>query len=116
MIQLVCRFSRTDATFWARAKIAITLLSAQPTCQGARLARSTDDPTVWVLTAEFASFAGYRAALGPFDVRTTVIPFLSEADQEFSGVLEVLLEAAAGEAADTVPTVGPAIDDAGPEH
>ncbi len=110
MIQLICRFSQPGDNFWTRARAATALLSAQPTCLGVRMARSTEDPAVWILSAGFRSFAGYRAALGPFDVRTTVIPFLSEADQELSGVLEVLLEALDGVLIETVPTVGPAVE------
>lgn len=89
MIQLLCRFTDAGAGFLDRSRPALTLLAAQPTCRRLMMSRSTEHPARWVLSAEFDSFAGYRAALSPFDVRTLVIPFLSSADQELSAVLEV---------------------------
>lgn len=97
MIVLVCRFTGATADFLADARPAVATLAAQPTCRSARLARSTDDAAVWTLTAEFDSVPAYRRALSPFDVRTTVIPFLSTADQGASGVFEVAVSAASGE-------------------
>lgn len=96
MIVLVCRFVGADPDFLAAARPAVTLLAAQPTCRAVRLARSTDDAGCWTLTAEFDSVPAYRRALGPFDVRTTVVPFLSTAEQQSSGVFEVALSAEAG--------------------
>ncbi len=97
MIQLICRFVSPAEGFEQRSRYAVALLSAQPTCDRVSLARSTEDAGRWTLTAEFPSFSGYRAALSPFDVRIVVIPFLSEADQTGSGVLEVVLTALDGE-------------------
>jgi hypothetical protein len=108
VIQLVCRFRVRDPEFAGRARAAVALLSAQPTCEQVRLARSTEDPRSWVLTAEFPSFAGYRRALSPFDVRTTVIPFLSEADQQTSGVVEVTLTGYRGVLTEHETVVDPA--------
>lgn len=96
MILLVCRFTGVGADFAERARPAIDLFAAQPTCERLALARSTDQAGDWVLTAEFPDFPGYRRALSPFDVRTTVIPFLSEAEQRTSGVYEVAVSAASG--------------------
>ena len=107
MIQLVCRFHVGDQYFAGRARAAVALLSAHPTCEQVRLARSTEDPRSWVLTAEFPSFAGYRRALSPFDVRTIVVPFLSEADQLTSAVLEVTLTGSRGELVDHQTVVDP---------
>ncbi len=96
MITLVCRFVDTAADFLDTARAPVALLAAQPTCRSARLARSTDDATRWTLIAEFDSVPGYRRALSPFDVRTSVVPFLSTAEQGTSGVFEVALSADAG--------------------
>lgn len=74
---------------------AVELLAAQPTCARLRFARATDVPDRWTLVAEFAGAAAYRAALSPFDVRTTVIPWLSTA-LAGSGVGEALLSADRG--------------------
>lgn len=108
VIQLVCRFRAQDAGFTGRARAAVALLSAQPTCDWVRLARSTEDARAWVLTAEFPSFAGYRRALSPMDVRIAVIPFLSEADQQQSSVLEVVLSGQHGLLTDHDTVVDPA--------
>lgn len=108
MIQLICRFTAAGSDFADRARPAVDLLAAQPTCEVVRLSRSTEDAAVWVLTAEFDSFAGYRRALSPFDVRTVVIPFLSEADQATSGVLEVVLSGDSGGLTEHQTVVDPA--------
>ena len=89
MIQLCCHFTAVGDDFADHAREPVTLLAAQPTAGPVRLARSTEDPGRWILTAEFDSFPGYRAALSPMSVRMTVIPFLSEADPALSGVYEV---------------------------
>ena len=96
MITLLCRFVGTSPGFLDEARAPAALLAAQPTCTSARLARSTDDAGVWILTAEFDSVPGYRRALSPFDVRTTVVPFLSTAEQGTSGVFEVAVSADTG--------------------
>jgi len=108
MIQLVCRFRAADADFDDRSHAALTLLAAQPTCRRLLFARSTEDPAVRVLTAEFDTFSGYRSALSPFDVRTVVIPFLSEAEPASSSVLEVVLEGVAGVLVELETVVDPA--------
>ncbi|WP_111765380.1 antibiotic biosynthesis monooxygenase [Nakamurella deserti] len=95
MILLVCRFAGAGPDFLDNAREPVALLAAQPTCRNVRLGRSTDDAEVWTLTAEFDSVPAYRRALGPFDVRTVVVPFLSTAEQGTSGVFEVALHSGA---------------------
>lgn len=85
---------------------ALELLASQPSCRRLRFAQSTDDAGRWILVAEFPSAAGYRSAIGPFDVRTTLVPWLSTAQQD-SGVHEVLLSADDGEIVRHEPTVVP---------
>ncbi|MEO5833822.1 MAG: antibiotic biosynthesis monooxygenase [Nakamurella sp.] len=97
MIILVCRFTGASADFRIESRPAVALLAAQPTCRSARLARSTDDAAKWTLIAEFDSVPAYRRALSPFDVRTTVVPFLSTADQDTSGVYEVAVSSDSGD-------------------
>lgn len=85
---LVCRYrvAAADAdAFTARARRAIELLTAQPGCRQATLARATEDGETWLLVAEFDSVNAYRRALSPFDVREHVIPFLSEPDRAGTG-------------------------------
>lgn len=85
---------------------ALEVLASQPTCRHLRFAQSTEEAARWVLVAEFPSAAGYRAAIGPFEVRTTVVPWLSTALPD-SGVHEVLLSADAGDIVRHEPTVIP---------
>lgn len=108
MIQLVCRFRADDDGFDERSSAALALLAAQPTCLRLLFARSTEDPAVRVLTAEFASFPAYRSALSPFEVRTVVIPFLSEAEPSTSSVLEVVLHGVDGRLVELDTVVDPA--------
>jgi hypothetical protein len=84
---------------------AVSLLAAQPTCRRLRFARSTENATVRVLVAEFDSAAGYRTALSPFDVRTLVVPWLSRAQVDSSGVFEVVDSADGGRLESFTPTV-----------
>lgn len=82
------------------------MLAVQPSCLRLTFAQSTDEVDRYVLLAEFAGAAAYRRALSPFEVRTTVIPWLSTA-QPGSGVSEALLTATAGDVTEHEPTVTP---------
>lgn len=99
-VLLVCRFGApSDApAFLARARHALELLTAAPGCLGGELGRAVDDPDRWVLTVRFASVDAYRRALGPFDVRTHVVPLLSEALADEPSTYESLVTAEAGTA------------------
>lgn len=63
----------------AGAQTVIAALAGQPQTRRLRWARSTEDPGVRTLVAEFDSAADYRAATSPMEVRTTLIPWLSGA-------------------------------------
>lgn len=94
---LVCRFADPSPDFATRAGRALELLTAQRGCLGGELGRSVDEPGAWVLTVRFASVDAYRRSLSPFDVRTEVIPLLSEATPDAS-TYETLVRAADGRA------------------
>ncbi|GGM06319.1 antibiotic biosynthesis monooxygenase [Nakamurella endophytica] len=83
------------------------LLAAAPECRWLRYARSTEDVRRRVLVAEFGTAADYRAALSPFHVRESVVPWLSTADVAWTGLSEVLLSADGGSVDRHVPTVDP---------
>jgi quinol monooxygenase YgiN len=90
---LICRFIIDAASaqgFLARARRALSLLTAQRGCLGGQLGRSPDDVTRWVLAVQFDSVVAYRRALSPFDVREHVVPLLSEALTGEPGSYEVL--------------------------
>jgi quinol monooxygenase YgiN len=87
-VLLVCRYrvvAGGEGAFTARVRRALELLTAQPGCRRATLARATEDGETWLLVAEFDSVNAYRRALSPFDVRETVIPLLSEPDRSGTG-------------------------------
>jgi hypothetical protein len=97
-VLLVCRFTvpETDVpAFTERATRALELLTARPGCRGGQVARSLDEPEVFVLTVEFDSVVAYRRALSPFEVREHVVPLLSEAVAE-PAAFEPLLVADGG--------------------
>jgi len=96
-VLLVCRFRPGgDATFLPRATRALELLTGQPGCRDATLARALDDPAAWLLVARFDSVAAYRRSMSPFDVREHVVPLLSEALTDEPSTYEPTLEAAGG--------------------
>lgn len=93
---LVCRFAPDDeVAFLERARRAVPLLAAQPGCRGVELGPGVDEPEQWVLVARFDSVTAYRRALGPFDVREHVVPWLAEASTSDPAVFERRLEAGA---------------------
>lgn len=97
---LVCRFvvpPSDQEAFTARARRALTLLTAAPGCLGGDLGRSVDDPGRWVLAVRFASVDAYRRALSPFEVREHVVPLLSEALADEPSTYETLVTGAGGE-------------------
>jgi hypothetical protein len=85
---------------------ALELLAVQPSCLRLVFGRSTDVSHRYVLVADFADPAGYRAALSPFEVRTCVIPWLSTS-LPGSGVHEALVTAVDGVVSEHQPTVTP---------
>ncbi|MFC4942119.1 antibiotic biosynthesis monooxygenase family protein [Pseudonocardia sp. GCM10023141] len=97
---LVCRFGApSDApAFLTRARHALELLTAAPGCLGGELGRAVDDPDRWVLTVRFTSVDAYRRSLSPFDVRTHVVPLLSEALADEPSTFESLVTATGGAA------------------
>jgi quinol monooxygenase YgiN len=98
-VLLVCRFAVPAAgvaSFRARARRALELLTAADGCHGGELGRAVDEPDRWVLAVRFASVDAYRRALSPFPVREHVVPLLSEALADEPAAYEVLAAAAAG--------------------
>ncbi|WP_154674004.1 antibiotic biosynthesis monooxygenase [Nakamurella lactea] len=87
----------------------LELFAAQPSCDRLVFARSTDEIDHYVLVAEFADAPSYRRALSPFDVRTTVIPWLSTAAPG-SGVNEALAVSRQHRIVEHEPTVTPGPD------
>jgi quinol monooxygenase YgiN len=76
--------------FEAHARELLTLLSTRPGFQGARLARSADEPTLWAMTTEWDSAGTWRRSLSGNDAKLLAIPLLSRAIDEAT-VYEPLL-------------------------
>jgi hypothetical protein len=69
-------------TFGDEAADVARLLSSFPGCAGVDVGRASDDGTLWCLTARWDTVGHYRRALGDYDVKTQVVPFLSRAIDE----------------------------------
>lgn len=99
--------------FATRARAALTALAGRPGYQRGSLARSTDDPSAWVLLTEWENIGSYRRALGNYQVKLHATPLLAEA-RDLPGGFETLLDVAPGGVAaahpsDRTPTsAGPA--------
>ena len=83
------------SVFLEEARVALTALRERPGFVRGHLGRSTDDPTLWVLSTEWEGVGAYRRALSSYDVKLHAVPVLQRAVDE-PGAFEVL-EAAAGD-------------------
>ncbi len=68
------------------------MLRQRPGFVSARLGRAADDAGLWVLVTEWADVRAYRRALGDLEVKTRVVPVLSQAEDEPTA-FELLLAA-----------------------
>jgi hypothetical protein len=77
------RVDPSEATaFLPRAQSVLAVLS---TCAGWRtghVGRAVDDPTLWVVTAEWDGVGSYRRALSAAEVKMAVMPLLATALDE----------------------------------
>ncbi|HVF04056.1 MAG TPA: antibiotic biosynthesis monooxygenase [Frankiaceae bacterium] len=95
-----------DASFRADAAAALRALGERPGWVGGRVARSTDDPTAWLLLTEWESVGAYRRALSGFDVKMHATPLLARAVAEPSAY-EVLGEGTESDRAADADSAGP---------
>lgn len=63
---------------------ALRVLSESTGFVHGSVARSVDDPSFCIMTMEFSDVGAYRKALSRFEVKATVIPFLSTTLDEIS--------------------------------
>lgn len=68
--------------FESHARALLALLSGRAGFQGARLARSADEPTLWVMTTEWDSPGTWRRSLSGNEAKLLGIPLLSRAIDE----------------------------------
>ena len=95
-----------EATFRAQAAAALAALAERPGHVSGRVARATDDATLWLLCTEWESVGAYRRALGGFDVKMHATPLLARAVAEPSAY-EVLDPSATSDRAADADTTGP---------
>lgn len=77
---VVTKFDVPDmdgAAFLPRAQAALAAFASCPGYLRGRIARSADDPTVWLLTTEWSGVGAYRRSLGSYDVKVEAAPLLS---------------------------------------
>ncbi len=79
--------------FLDRAHAALRVLAERPGYLDGAIGRSTDDPTLWLMTLRWDSVGAYRRALSAYDVKVAAVPLLSTAIDEPTA-FEVLADAA----------------------
>jgi heme oxygenase (mycobilin-producing) len=82
--------------FADRARTALGVLAARPGYLEGSAARSTDDPSRWVLITVWSNVGSYRRALGAYEVKIHATPLLAQAIDAPSA-FEQLLVAGPGE-------------------
>jgi quinol monooxygenase YgiN len=71
-----------SAEFLQQARGALRALAARPGWRGGQVGRAVDDPTLWILTSEWADIGSYRRALSADEVKVSAVPLLSRAIDE----------------------------------
>lgn len=78
----VNRFHSDDADFAEQAGSALALLAARPGFVRGHVARSTDEPSAWVLVTEWRDVGSYRRGVSGYEVKVGAWPLLSQAVAE----------------------------------
>ena len=68
--------------FLAEARTALEALAARPGCTGGSVARSVDEPDLWVLQTSWTAAGAYRRALSAPEVKVAAVPLMYRALQE----------------------------------
>ncbi|HRD60719.1 MAG TPA: antibiotic biosynthesis monooxygenase [Nocardioides sp.] len=68
--------------FRAELAAAHEVLAERPGYVEGRIGRNLDEPTLWVLTTQWANVGAYRRALSSYDVKLRAVPLLSRAVDE----------------------------------
>ena len=69
-------------SFLRRAQPALAALASCAGWRSGHVGRAVDDPTLWILTAEWADVGSYRRALSAPDVKKAALPLLGTALDE----------------------------------
>ena len=74
---VVSKLTASEPDFTDRIKECIAILSKLVGCINIELGRSLDSETEYLLVSRWENVGKYRKALGNFDVKSIVIPFIS---------------------------------------
>jgi hypothetical protein len=69
-------------TFYEDAATVARLMAGFEGCRGVDIGRTSDDPTIWMVTSRWNSVGDYRRALSAYDMKLHGVPFLSQAIDE----------------------------------
>jgi quinol monooxygenase YgiN len=88
---VVSRFDAPEGTpVRELLQAALDALAARPGFVRGRAGRSTDEPTLWVLTTEWADVGAYRRSLSAYDVKLATAALFAHAVPEPSAFQVVL--------------------------
>ena len=100
------------AAFGEQARAAIAILAERPGFVSASIGQATDEVALRVIISRWTGIGAYRRALSNFDVKLSVIPFLSLAIDEPSA-FEMVHERTPDGAMDAVSGLAADADDIG---
>ncbi|MET0641743.1 MAG: antibiotic biosynthesis monooxygenase family protein [Jiangellaceae bacterium] len=100
------RVDPSEATaFLPRAQSVLAVLSTRAGWRSGHVGRAVDDPTLWVVTAEWDGVGSYRRALSAPEVKMAVVPLLAAALDEPTA-FELLTDGAGSALAADADVVG----------
>jgi len=79
------RFTVADGSevhFHQTAQEILAILAGRPGYVRGQVGQAYDDPQLWCLLTEWESVGAYRRALGGYDVKVKLTPFLAQAHDE----------------------------------
>jgi hypothetical protein len=68
--------------FLAQARAAVAVLAERPGWRTGHIGRAIDDPTLWLISTEWADVGSYRRALSSYEVKMSALALLSTAIDE----------------------------------
>lgn len=68
--------------FLTQARATLAVLADRPGWRTGHIGRAVDDPTLWLITTEWADVGSYRRALSSYEVKASAVPLLSQAIDE----------------------------------
>lgn len=78
-----------DAAFQTQAETVLSALAGRVGYRRGSIGRAPDDDAAWLLLTEWESVGAYRRALGGFEVKLTMTPFMAYAVDQPSAFEEL---------------------------